>query len=185
MRVARRLRSGCVEHSRNVVDGRARTRFASRWAGVPVRSSMKSSTKTATIRPRWILVVGCLALFVGACSDENESAVLPNTPRQPARVGAWGFDLDGMDSAADPGSSFYAYANGGWMVTHEIPADRVAWGSFNELAASTEEQLRGLLEGLPSDAPAGTPAQQVNDYYRAYLDTEAIEAAGIGPAQAG
>jgi putative endopeptidase len=141
--------------------------------------------KTAMIRLRWTLVSVSLALAVGACSDEDDSVAVPSLLPQPAKIGAWGFDLDGMDRTADPGNSFYAYANGAWMASHEIPADRVAWGSFNELAASTEAQLRGLVEGLPPAAEAGTPAQKVNDYYRSYLDTEAIEAAGIGPAQAG
>jgi predicted metalloendopeptidase len=141
--------------------------------------------KTATIRLRWIFATFSLTAVLAACSDEADETAVENLSPQPAKIGAWGFDLEGMDGAVDPGSSFYAYANGGWMASHEIPSDRVAWGSFNELAASTEEQLRGLLEGLPLDAAVGTPAQKVNDYYRSYLDTAAIEAAGIGPAQAG
>jgi putative endopeptidase len=138
---------------------------------------------TAMIKLRWTLV--SVALVVGACSDDPDPVFVRTLQPQPAKIGAWGFDLEGMDRAVDPGGSFYAHANGTWMATSEIPADRVAWGSFNELAASTEEQLRGLVEGLPPASEAGTPAQKVNDYYRSYLDIEAIEAAGIGPAQPG
>jgi len=146
---------------------------------------MKPRTTRTTVSSGRILASVSLALVVSACSDEGDSPTQASAPLLPAKIGAWGFDLAGMDSAIAPGSSFYAHANGTWMATHEIPADRVAWGSFLELAASTEEQLRGLLDGLPVDAPAGAPAQQVNDYYRSYLDTDAIEVAGIGPAQAG
>ena len=31
---------------------------------------------------------------------------------------------------------------------------------------------------------AGTPAQQIGDYYASFMDSEAIEAGGLGPAQA-
>ena len=33
-------------------------------------------------------------------------------------------DVAGMDRSVDPGDDFYAYANGGWMKTTQIPPDR-------------------------------------------------------------
>jgi predicted metalloendopeptidase len=44
----------------------------------------------------------------------------------------------------------------------------------------TERQVRTIIEALPADSPAGSSAQKVGDYYRAYLDTDAIERAALG-----
>jgi len=63
--------------------------------------------------------------------------------------------------------------------------DRTRWGSFDELDERSQQQVRGIVEALPAQAPDGSSAQKVGDYYRAYLDTAAIERAGLAPAQAG
>ena len=39
-----------------------------------------------------------------------------------------GIDLAGIDRSVAPGDDFFAYANGTWLKTTEIPADRSAWG---------------------------------------------------------
>ena len=41
------------------------------------------------------------------------------------------------------------------------------------------------MQALPADAPQGSNAQKVGDYYRAFIDTAAIDAKGIVPARAG
>jgi putative endopeptidase len=40
------------------------------------------------------------------------------------QIGSFGFDLAGMDRSVEPGDNFYAFANGNWDRTTEIPADR-------------------------------------------------------------
>src|SRR5262245_65869449 len=44
----------------------------------------------------------------------------PPAPRKP-EIGAWGFDLPGMDTAVAAGDNFYAHANGNWLKTTQIP----------------------------------------------------------------
>ena len=100
-----------------------------------------------------------------------------------AQIGDFGIDLAARDLSVRPGDDFYHYANGHWLETHHIPPDRTSWGSFPELQERTQEQLRGIIEALPPDAPSGSIEQKVGDYYRAYLDTEAIERLGLKPAQ--
>jgi putative endopeptidase len=102
-----------------------------------------------------------------------------------AQIGAFGLDLSGGDPAVKPGDDFYAYANGHWQETAQIPPDRASWGSFGELRERSLQQLREILDGLPSDAPAGDNVQKLHDFYHAYLDTEAIERAGLSPARPG
>jgi putative endopeptidase len=124
------------------------------------------------------------ALAVLAAAGSRGAAAVP-AASGPARaqIGDFGIDLTARDLSVRPGDDFYHYANGHWLETHHIPPDRTSWGSFAELQERTEEQLRGIIEALPPDAPAGSIEQKVGDYYRAYLDTEAIERLGLKPAQ--
>jgi predicted metalloendopeptidase len=100
-----------------------------------------------------------------------------------ARIGEFGLDLDARDPSVKPGDDFYKAAVGRWMASNEIPADRTRWGAFDALSVETEEQVKTLVEALPRNAARGTVAQQVGDFYRAYLDTVAIERTGLAAAQ--
>jgi predicted metalloendopeptidase len=102
-----------------------------------------------------------------------------------AEIAPWGLDLSMRDKSVKPGDDFYRYADGHWLDTHTIPPDRTRWGSFDELQERSEKRVRAIIEALPADAPAGSVAQKVGDYYRAYLDTDTIEHLGLEPAKAG
>lgn len=136
-----------------------------------------------------VLIAAATVLFA-ACS-RSPQAVLPE-PAAAARaesaraaIGAWGFDLDGMDSSIKPGDDFYKYANGNWLANNQIPPDLTSWGSFTKLAVETEKQLQGIIDTVPANAPAGSAEQKVHDFYHAYLDVAAIDKAGLTPASAG
>ncbi|HYL01458.1 MAG TPA: M13 family metallopeptidase [Steroidobacteraceae bacterium] len=103
----------------------------------------------------------------------------------PAQIAPWGLDLTARDPAVRPGDDFYRYADGHWLATQQIPPDQKAWGSFEILEERAQHQVRGIIEALPADAPPGSVAQKVGDYYRAFLDSDAIERAGLSPARAG
>jgi predicted metalloendopeptidase len=94
---------------------------------------------------------------------------------------AAGVDLAGMDRAVAPGDDFFAYANGGWLKTAEIPADRSSWGNGAMLIEKVAAQTADLIKSAGAGAAAGTPGRQVADYYAAYLDEGAIEAKGLAP----
>ncbi|HEX5817906.1 MAG TPA: M13 family metallopeptidase [Gemmatimonadales bacterium] len=95
---------------------------------------------------------------------------------------AGGLDLSAMDRSVAPGDDFYRYANGTWLRTFEIPADRSGYGAFNIAADRADRQLTALVEGAAAaDAPAGSDLRRIGDYYRSYVDTAAIEAAGLAP----
>jgi predicted metalloendopeptidase len=81
------------------------------------------------------------------------------------------------------GDDFYRFAIGHWLDTNEIPSDRTSWSTFAVLANEAEQQLRGLVEALPENAPVGSTEQKVHDLYRTYLDTQAIESLGLKPLQ--
>ena len=104
---------------------------------------------------------------------------------QKAAIGAFGLDLTAGDATVAPGENFYLYANGAWLKNNPIPADRTRWGTFDILAAKAEGDVRAIIEELAAKPAApGSVAAKVGDFYRAYMDEAAIEAAGLGPVQA-
>ncbi len=100
-----------------------------------------------------------------------------------AQIGTFGLDPTAGDKQVRPGDDFYRYADGHWIDTNPIPADRTSWGVFAELDENARKNLRGIVEAIPADAPPGSTEQKVRDLYRSYLDTDAIERAGLTPAQ--
>lgn len=104
---------------------------------------------------------------------------------RPQTVPPWGFDLDGMDRSIRPGHDFARYAGGNWMRTTAIPADRTAWGPFAMLRARAEADVRAIVEDLAGHAQLdGSIERKIADTYNAWMDTAAIEAAGLAPVAA-
>lgn len=98
-----------------------------------------------------------------------------------AGAAAAGLDLAGMDRAVRPGDDFYAFANGTWMATAEIPADRAAWGSFAILREESDRRTAELIREAATRAGADPDATNVATFYQAYLDEAGIEARGTAP----
>ncbi|MEZ6023655.1 MAG: M13 family metallopeptidase [Hyphomonadaceae bacterium] len=104
--------------------------------------------------------------------------------RPAAAIGAWGIDLTARDTSVSPGDDFFRYVNGAWLDSQDIPSDRTSWGTFNILIEKAERDVRGVIEGTLSNRGAdGSNSQKIADYYSAYLDTDAINTAGLGPAR--
>ncbi len=95
---------------------------------------------------------------------------------------AVGIDESAMDPAVRPGDDFYEYANGGWMQRTVIPADRSSTGAFYEARQEVEKRVAGLVnEIVNSSTEPGTDPARIVAFYSAYLDTAAIDAAGLEP----
>ncbi len=93
-----------------------------------------------------------------------------------------GLDRAGMDPSVRPQDDLFAAMNGTWIKSTGIPADRPSWGAFNQLRDTADRRVRDLVDGLQDTHPAaGSNAQKVNDYYRSFLDTAAIDKAGLAP----
>ncbi|MEA3065676.1 MAG: putative endopeptidase [Sphingomonadales bacterium] len=90
-----------------------------------------------------------------------------------------------MDKSVAPGDDFFAYANGNWVKNTPIPEDRSGIGAFFIADQQRERQTRELLDGiLGSNPAAGSSEALIANYYNAYLNTDAIDRAGIAPAKA-
>lgn len=98
--------------------------------------------------------------------------------------GDWGINMDTMNADVAPGDNFYHYVNGVWLDNFEIPADRSRYGSFTLLREKSEQRVRKIIEELAGQAPSpDTLEGKVAAIYNAYIDTAAIEAAGLDVAE--
>ncbi|WP_291206378.1 M13 family metallopeptidase [Hyphomonas sp.] len=98
--------------------------------------------------------------------------------------GDWGVNLATRNTSVHPGDDFNAYVNGAWISTFEIPADRTRYGSFDLLGEKSEQRVRKIIEELAAAQPAASTIEgKVAAYYNAYMNTDAIEAAGLAPAE--
>ncbi|THD37803.1 MAG: M13 family peptidase [Sphingomonas sp.] len=93
-----------------------------------------------------------------------------------------GVDQSLIDRNARPGDDFNAYANGAWLKTAEIPADRSSIGVGVDVSKVAEERNANIIQNAgAAKAKPGTDLQRIADYYAAYNDTAGIEARGIAP----
>ena len=95
-----------------------------------------------------------------------------------------GVDVAGMDRSAKPGDAFYEYANGNWLKQTEIPADRSTYGAGAMLTEVVDRRVAELIQQAAKDsAPSGSERQQIGQFYTSFMDTAAIDAAGLRPLQ--
>ena len=96
----------------------------------------------------------------------------------------WGFDPAQLDRSAKPGDDFFAYVNGKWAATDVIQPQYPASGVSLNLQLGAEQAVRSIVEEMAAGRHAsGSLEQKVGDSYRAFVDTAAIEAAGMAPAK--
>jgi len=108
----------------------------------------------------------------------------PSLPGGKAAVGDFGIDLAAGKKSVRAGDDFFAYANGTWEDTFQIPADKASFGEFERLDDLSKQRVRAIIEAAAAaHAPKGTPQQQIGDYYAAFMDQAAIEANGLKPIQ--
>jgi predicted metalloendopeptidase len=127
---------------------------------------------------RLAFVVFPLALAC-ACSSATSKA------ERSAPATGLGIVPASMDRSVQAGDDFFAYANGTWVKNTPIPDDRSSVGGFYIADQERERQTRELLDAILKSNPApGTNDAKIANYYDAYLDTGAIDRAGLAPARA-
>ncbi len=132
---------------------------------------------TAFRRPiAFIAVAGVLGLPWAAAAISAAPA--------PTVTTSVGIDLAGIDRSVAPGADFFAYANGTWMKTTEIPPDRAGYGVGALVDERTNQRTNELIKQAASaNAPAGSDTRKIDDFYASYMDEAAIEAKGLEPLQ--
>ncbi|WP_084529819.1 M13 family metallopeptidase [Nocardia crassostreae] len=108
-----------------------------------------------------------LVAAAAACSPDKPKALT-------------GPDMSGSDPGIRPQDDLYRYVNGKWLDNYKLPPDKTSYGTFAEVEERTQQQLRGLVEGI-GDPGAGTDGQKIRDLYDGVLDTGEIDKLGMTP----
>lgn len=116
-----------------------------------------------------------MMLLAAGCSEREAPAAAAAGP-------VASVDLTVMNPEVAPGDDFYRYANGTWLDSYELPADKTVFGNFHELRDQAEDRVRNLIEELATAGPEpGTIEQQIGDYFASFMDTATLDRRGIEP----
>jgi predicted metalloendopeptidase len=127
-----------------------------------------------------LLLIFASALALSACQTKtgNEAA------QEQARGAGMGIELSWMDKSVKPGDDFFSFADGSWLKNTPMPADRSRIGGFFIADQQREKNTRQLFDGILKSKPSSGNDALIANYYKAYLNTDAIDRAGLAPAKA-
>lgn len=123
-------------------------------------------------------IAGCASAATISLLIAASAGSAPETAAAPAH----GLDLAGIDHSVQPGADFFAYANGNWMKTAQIPPDRSAYGDGVMLVELTDKRTAALIQAADvRSASQSAESRQIGDYYATFMDEAAIESRGLQP----
>src|ERR1700730_17697997 len=104
-----------------------------------------------------------------------------------------GVDLKYVDRSVRPQDDLYRYLNGKWLDSFQLPPDKGSYGSFTYVDDATQEQVRGIVDGLVRAQPqaeettgAGSvdpDVRKITDLYASFMDEARLEELGLKPLQ--
>lgn len=119
-----------------------------------------------------------------AATAEAKTAASKDKEAPQMSFGTWGVDLSQLDPAIRPGDDFFRYVNAKWIANNPIPAEFSRYGAFTMLGEKSQHDVRALVDELVAKShKPGSLDQKIVDSYKAYLDQDAIDAAGMAPAK--
>jgi putative endopeptidase len=136
-----------------------------RWTGLSVAAALVAAGA-------WSAGVAQQVKIVKIAPDSSK----PNEVYAPIP----GFDATSLDSAVDPCNDFYKFACGKFTANHPIPADQPGVDQFYALFNVNTQALNGILNKAAAGGAGRSPDEQkIGDYYKACMDTDAIDAKGL------
>lgn len=138
---------------------------------------------------RTILAAGvsaaALAMATPALADDHAETTTTEaeiaTPTM--SFGEWGVDPELLDTSVHPGDDFFAHVNSKWLKANPLPPQYSRFGAFTLLREKSTSDVKALVDELVAADPApGTSERRIVDAYQAFLDSDAIDAAGLAPA---
>jgi len=99
--------------------------------------------------------------------------------------GTWGVDPALLAPEITPGDDFFGYVNAKWLDANPLPSDFSRFGAFTLLGEKSTSDVKALMDELVAKDVASLSADEARlvAVHNAFLDTDAIDAAGLAPAQ--
>ncbi|WP_416448499.1 M13 family metallopeptidase [Leeuwenhoekiella sp. A2] len=129
------------------------------------------------IKMKPLLLLAAGGLIFTSCKEEKHE--MASEDKQPGLV------VENMDTTINPKDDFYAYVNGNWMKTTEIPEEESTWGGFGVLRKNTRNDVLSIINNAKEtgEYAEGTDQAKALSIYESELDTVARNNAGIKPLQ--
>lgn len=126
------------------------------------------------------LLIFASALALGACHVSGSN----NAAQHEQQGQDIGIQTSWMDKSVTPGDDFFSYADGSWVKSTQIPADRSRIGGFFIADQLREKNTRAMFDDILKKNPSSGTDALIANYYKAYANTDAIDRAGLAPAKA-
>ncbi|MGG9963611.1 M13 family metallopeptidase [Ferruginibacter sp. SUN106] len=85
-----------------------------------------------------------------------------------------------IDHSVAPGTDFFLYANGGWINKTPIPSSESGWGIGNLVQEEIYSRIKAInYSAAQSTQTHGSTSQKIGDFWKAAMDTVAINKAGL------
>jgi len=94
-------------------------------------------------------------------------------------------DRANLDPKTKPGANFYQYACGGWKLANPLDPQYARFGTFDQLAENSRNQVKDIVTTLGSNNPRGSIKQKVGDLYALGMDSSRLNKEGMAPLLAG
>ena len=115
-----------------------------------------------------------MALLATACNQKNA---------EPVQLGS-GIDPNYLDTTANLADDFYRYACGGWMDANPLKPEYSRYGSFDKLAETNQEQLRGLIDSVSAaQNEKGSISDKIATLYNIGMDSVKLNQQRAEPIQ--
>ena len=90
-------------------------------------------------------------------------------------------DRANLDPKTNPGTNFYQYACGGWKRAHPLGPQYARFGTFDQLAENSRNQVKDIITNLGTNNPRGSLKQKVGDLYAQGMDSVRLNKEGMAP----
>ncbi|KAJ7582636.1 Metalloprotease [Mycena floridula] len=94
--------------------------------------------------------------------------------------------LSSLDTSQDPCENFYEFANGGWLNSHPLPADKGDFGQFAALDQQNKQVIQHILESESSTSSFTTSYDEqillkLRNFYHSCLNEDKLAEVGSQP----
>ncbi len=90
-------------------------------------------------------------------------------------------DRNNLDPGTAPGQNFYQYACGGWKLANPLDPQYARFGTFDQLAENSRNQVKDIITNLGTNNPRGSIKQKVGDLYALGMDSVRLNSEGAAP----